>query len=310
MFQTFIVLAIAVGCLGPTQGTCNGALGKRIGSWEASLVNGVVGLVIMLIISLFTGNTANILGAFQAPWWAIVVGGALGCVSVFTSSVCIPKIGASLTTTASLLSQLAFGIICDQFGLLGMNVNPVDAYRAIGVLILFAGVYVSFGGKTAAASDSSDVNKLPYILLAVFTGITGAIYPLINVVLSAAVGTSIETTVVVFASGSVCFLLINLVKNKGLGGMKNIRTGTKWWHFLGGLMGATTSYFQLFSLPILGSVVNSVSLVIGRLLMAMTFDSTGIMEVPKAKVSTRRIIGFILIVISIFITNAKGLFGL
>lgn len=76
------------------------------------------------------------------PWWAPLAG-LTGAVAVFASLALIDKIGAGpvngLIITANLLT-----LAIDHFGLMNMPVHTLNAGRAIGGLLMAAGIILVF----------------------------------------------------------------------------------------------------------------------------------------------------------------------
>src|ERR1700730_7231222 len=80
------------------------------------------------------------------PWWAPLAG-LTGAVAVFAGLALIDKIGAGpvngLIITANLLTSLAI----DHFGLMNMWVHTLNAGRAIGGLLMAAGIILVCRGQ-------------------------------------------------------------------------------------------------------------------------------------------------------------------
>jgi transporter family-2 protein len=74
----------------------------------------------------------------QAPRWQFV-GGLIGVITVLASLSAVPVIGAAALTAALVTGQLVGSVALDRFGAIGLDVRPVDARRAAGVLLLLAG---------------------------------------------------------------------------------------------------------------------------------------------------------------------------
>lgn len=134
----FIILGGALQSCGAAM---NGQLNKSIvNPWLASAVS------FALITFFFTGAflimphplpTSKSLAAM--PWWA-VIGGLVGAVQVYAGLTLVNKVGAGLfvgfTVTAALIMSLAI----DHFGWFRMDQHPLNLWRALGGLLLVAGV--------------------------------------------------------------------------------------------------------------------------------------------------------------------------
>ncbi len=73
------------------------------------------------------------------PWWA-VVGGLVGAVQVYAGLTQVNKVGAGpfmgFTVTASLIASL----LIDNYGWFRMDHHPLNWARALGAMLLVAGV--------------------------------------------------------------------------------------------------------------------------------------------------------------------------
>jgi transporter family-2 protein len=73
------------------------------------------------------------------PWWA-VLGGLVGAVQVYAGLTLVNKVGAGpfvgFTVTAALIASL----VIDHFGWFRMDHHPLNAWRALGGLLLVGGV--------------------------------------------------------------------------------------------------------------------------------------------------------------------------
>ena len=134
----FIVLGGALQSYGAAM---NGQLHKSlVNPWLASAVS------FALITFFFAGvflilpyplPTSKDLAAM--PWWA-VIGGLVGAVQVYAGLTLVNRVGAGtfmgLTVTAALIMSLAI----DHFGWFRMAGHPLNLWRAVGGVLLVAGV--------------------------------------------------------------------------------------------------------------------------------------------------------------------------
>ncbi len=134
----FIILGGALQSFGAAM---NGQLHRSlVNPWLASAVS------FALITFFFTGAflilphplpSSRDLAAM--PWWA-VVGGLVGAVQVYAGLTLVTEVGAGafmgFTVTAALLASL----LIDHFGWLRMEQHALTPLRALGGLLLVAGV--------------------------------------------------------------------------------------------------------------------------------------------------------------------------
>jgi len=110
----FITLALA-GIAVAFQAGVNGALGKQIGTMEASFTSFFVGLVTIGIAMLFFGK-GNITLVKDVPLWQLS-GGILGAFYVLAIIIMVPKIGIGNVLMLLIIAQLTTSAVIDHFGI-------------------------------------------------------------------------------------------------------------------------------------------------------------------------------------------------
>jgi transporter family-2 protein len=133
----FILLGGALQSVGAAM---NGQLHRSLeNAWLASAVS------FALIFFFFTGMffvlphpLPSLKSLDEMPWWA-PIGGLVGAVQVYAGLTLVNRVGAgpfvAMTVSASLIASL----VIDHFGLLRMDVHPLNAPRVIGALLLIGG---------------------------------------------------------------------------------------------------------------------------------------------------------------------------
>ena len=141
-----VVLTALVGGFVALQGPINSNLGKTIGNFQAAFFSFATGTIILAVIAaLARGGLGQISEARTlAPQY--LIGGALGACYVSTVIVTVRTLGAGGIVAATIAGQLTMGVIIDQFGLLGLDKDPISVSKAIGVLLLAAGTLLVVRG--------------------------------------------------------------------------------------------------------------------------------------------------------------------
>ena len=141
-----VALTAVVGGMVALQGPINSHLGKTIGTFQAAFFSFATGTIILAIIAgLARGGIGQIADArTHAPQY--LNGGALGACYVSCVLVTVRTLGAGGIVAASIAGQLTMSVIIDQFGLLGLEKDPISAMKAIGVLLLAAGTLLVVRG--------------------------------------------------------------------------------------------------------------------------------------------------------------------
>ena len=99
-----------------------------------------VGFAVLAIIALLMRapppQTQKLAGL---PWWSWL-GGTLGAFFVMTAIFLVPKMGSTAYVACMLTGQLIGSVIIDHFGHMGLTQHPFTFGRAIGILLLAAGI--------------------------------------------------------------------------------------------------------------------------------------------------------------------------
>lgn len=121
------------------QHPLNSALADSVGGLNAGLANFGVGLLVLGLITVFSGQAGGLRATASAPRWTLS-GGLLGVVIVVSSLSVIPVIGAVALTATTVLGQLTGSVVLDRFGLVGLKRRPLDGPRILGLLLLVLGM--------------------------------------------------------------------------------------------------------------------------------------------------------------------------
>lgn len=138
-FAVFL-MAVVGGCIA-LQAPINAGLGKSTGSFGAATISFAVGTVLLAAIVVVSGRAGG-LGEVAGVQWYYLLGGALGAAYVFSALVLVSQIGAGGVAAATVTGQLTTSVVLDRIGFLGLDKEPLNAERLIGVALLLAGTYL------------------------------------------------------------------------------------------------------------------------------------------------------------------------
>ncbi|NOQ42270.1 MAG: EamA-like transporter family protein [Desulfuromusa sp.] len=135
-----IILMVIGGVAVALQPSINARLAEKTGFLQAATVSFAVGTLILVVISLLSGQ-----GSFrrvsEADWWQLT-GGLFGAFFVTMTILGVPRIGTTAVLALTIVSQLIAGLAMDHYGLFGMRGIPIDYKRMFGVTLLLAGVFL------------------------------------------------------------------------------------------------------------------------------------------------------------------------
>lgn len=132
----YIILAMIGGGLTIISMIINAGLAKEIGVLRGTLINYIVGLLVILIIMVFAKSTYNfnIDNFSNIPFYAFL-GGLIGVIVVSASNVVIPKIPTMYTTLLIFIGQIFTGIIIDY-----LQLSSISKGKIIGGLLILLGM--------------------------------------------------------------------------------------------------------------------------------------------------------------------------
>lgn len=135
-------IILATGALQAWGPPMNGALRNGLTNpWLASIVSFVPVVALLAVLWLCQPRpltTAE--GLANMPWWA-PLGGVVGAFAVIAGLLFVERVGAGalagLTITANILMSLGI----DHFGWFGVPPHAMSSGRAIGALLMVAGIF-------------------------------------------------------------------------------------------------------------------------------------------------------------------------
>ncbi len=103
--------------------------------------------MILLLISLCKDRhlLGDVVKAFHSsakqkmPWW-IWLGGILGALFIYGSTVLVPLVGTATTVILVLCGTISASLAIDHFALFGAIKRPVRLKQLLGLALLIAGV--------------------------------------------------------------------------------------------------------------------------------------------------------------------------
>jgi len=135
-----MLLVLAAGGLIALQAPTNALLVKAGGSPVlAALISFAVGTVALAAVFLASGRRAAPSAFAGLPWYAWA-GGAYGATYVAVAAYAAPKIGLASLITIGIAGQIAIALWLDQVGAFGLPREPINGGRALGALLVIAGV--------------------------------------------------------------------------------------------------------------------------------------------------------------------------
>ena len=135
-----LLLGLAGGASLVIQAALNAGLRARLDSIAWAGLVSYLGGTLAMICALVIGRAHVPVARFQdtAPIW--LVGGFFGAAYLGVSIVLLPRLGAATVVALVVTGQLITSMVFDRFALLGVPYHSFGPSRALGALLLLAGV--------------------------------------------------------------------------------------------------------------------------------------------------------------------------
>jgi transporter family-2 protein len=136
--EAWLALGFLAGMANAVQGAVNAQLRAAVRDplW-ATLLSFLVGTAALAVLVVATRAPVPAHLPTRPLVWT---GGLLGVVFVGASILLVPRIGAGTMIGLMVAGQMAAALLLDQFGLLGVPVHPTSPARALGAVLVVAGV--------------------------------------------------------------------------------------------------------------------------------------------------------------------------
>lgn len=129
-----VILAVLAGVFTTIEAAMNARLGRYISPTIATLHSLLVGVLFMLLLSLFKGKLSLYAKVvYVKPFW--LLGGIFGALIILFSSKAIPEIGISNTLILILSGQLLSGLVLDVI----FNSMIIETRKAMGLFLFIIG---------------------------------------------------------------------------------------------------------------------------------------------------------------------------
>lgn len=141
-----LLLALAAGSLVSMQNIFNTKVNEHTGSWATTTLVLGMGFVASLTIGLlFEGKQMFTLQNMQPWYW---ISGLIGVGVVICLVQGTRLLGPTYAISIVLTAQLAFALLWDSLGWLGLEQVPFTINKLLGVLVIVGGIVVfKLGGR-------------------------------------------------------------------------------------------------------------------------------------------------------------------
>jgi transporter family-2 protein len=137
----FYLLVIAAGASVAFQQVLIANLRMQISSaWWAAVASYLVGLLFTLAIALVAPGPKISEVLPKTGDWLPWTGGIFGAIFLAITILMVPRLGAATTISLIIVGQMMLSLVMDNFGLLGLPVQPITLMKMAGAGFLLLGV--------------------------------------------------------------------------------------------------------------------------------------------------------------------------
>jgi bacterial/archaeal transporter family-2 protein len=140
-YVSFILLAFGVGTCFALQASANGKFRMNLASplWAAFFSIFGTFLTAATAMLVLRPNLPDAAALRSTQWWNWI-GGPLGALIVLGGAALVSELGAALFLALVVSGQLICSLLLDHFALLGLPEQSITPGRALGAVLVIAGV--------------------------------------------------------------------------------------------------------------------------------------------------------------------------
>ena len=135
-----IIVSAISGALMSVQGVFNAEVTKQTSVWLSASFVQLTALIVFVAAWVFTGRESAVGNLFQVTPKYMLLGGAIGAFITYTVIVSINALGPARSAMFIVSTQLIVSYILELFGMFGVDRQPFEWRKCIGVAVIIAGI--------------------------------------------------------------------------------------------------------------------------------------------------------------------------
>ncbi len=134
-------IAVLSGALMSVQGVFNTQVTKQSGIWVANAFVQLTALLVCLAVWL-ASDRSSFMSLFQVEPKYMLLGGAIGAFITYTVIKSMEMLGPARSVMFIVTSQLIIAYLIEVFGLFGVEKQPMEIKKVLGMGIMIAGIVI------------------------------------------------------------------------------------------------------------------------------------------------------------------------
>jgi len=135
------IIALVSGALMSVQGVFNTQVTKTTGLWVSNGWVQFTALIVCIVAWLFTGRDSITAIAKVEPKY-VLLGGVIGAGITWTVIKSVEMLGPAKSALLIVIAQLAVSYLIELFGMFGMEKEPFEMKKLIGLGIALIGIWI------------------------------------------------------------------------------------------------------------------------------------------------------------------------
>lgn len=302
-----ILVGLFIGVWQPIQTSINSRLKLSIGSpYLASLFSFGTGTILLAVINISVYHTFVLfpleLFSSQPIWFWI--GGAFGVVYLTSNILLFPNLGSVQTAIMPILGQILMGLLIDNYALFSSIKKPLTFIRFLGALLVLIGVIGAVALNTILSErklqqvKSSVKGLLFWRLIGIIAGMFSAAQTAINGYVGTVVNSSLKSAFLSFFVGTITLLIVVMIIRPSFK-YKQVKDGNPWWMWTGGAIGAFCVLGNAYIVPIVGTGLAVVIILVGVTSGSLIIDQFGLLESKKNPITIVQIISLLVMILGV-----------
>lgn len=136
-----LLIALISGALMSIQGVFNTQVTKASGVWSASAFVQFLALIVCLGVWACV-ERSPLLNVFRVEPKYMLLGGAIGALITYTVIRSMASLGPARAAMLIVISQLIVAYVIELFGMFGVEKQPLELRKVIGMVIAIVGVVI------------------------------------------------------------------------------------------------------------------------------------------------------------------------
>ncbi|MCH4170036.1 MAG: DMT family transporter [Lactobacillus sp.] len=308
-----IVLGLLIGVGLPIQTAINSRLRVVVKSpFLSSLISFTIGTIFLAVATILATHSLFVSAHLIAtqPWW-LWVGGVIGVIFLTSNIILFPRLGSVQTVIMPIMGQIIMSMIIDNFGWFASPVHRLTPLRIVGALLVIAGVVLAVAVKDWLQTRNADVAKATdkkvlatahqwsWRLFGVFVGMLGASQTAINGHVGTVVHSPIKAAFISFFIGTVILYVLVLIKEHGYHIAPAFKQRQPWWLWVGGVMGGLFVLGNSYLVPIIGTGLAVVIVLIGMIITSLLVDQFGWFGAQKQPIALVQFVGLLVMLVGV-----------